>query len=120
MSTRKVISHDEQNHGTSKRDEQKREVERRVTAEAALKAGFPRLYRELSAEFTALNYLRITMGRNGNYYAALGVWDTADCPLNIMGSGFTALDALYSLELALIKGNWRDDSYALEQARKSQ
>ncbi len=113
MSTRKAATADESNHGVSKRDARRHEVEKRDASEAALKTGYPRIYRELEAEHTAVNYLRITMGRNGSYYASIGVWDTEDSPLNIMGSGFTPLDALYALELALVKGNWREDSYAI-------
>lgn len=108
--TRK-LSADEKNHGRSVKADRDASLQTRAEGEALLAKGYPRLARELQAEHTPVNFLRISMGRSGDYYAALGVWDTADSPLVMFGSGRTVLDALWALERALAGGHWKEDTW---------
>jgi len=112
--TRK-LSADEKNHGRSVKADRDASIQAREAAEKLLGEGYPRLAKELRAEHTPVNFLRISMGRNGSYYAALGVWDTADSPLVMFGSGYTVLDALWALERALAGGHWKDDLWELKK-----
>lgn len=116
--TRK-LSVDEKNHGLSKKEIRDQIVNAQVKAERALMEGYPRIKRELDGEHTPVNFLRITMGRSGDYYAALGVWDTADSPLVMFGSGRTPLDALWALERALMGGHWKEDLWERDKQSKS-
>lgn len=116
--TRKMTS-DERNHGLSKKEVRDRSLNAQDDAERAMGAGYPRLLKELRGEETPVNFLRITMGRSGDYYAAFGVWDSQDTPMVMFGSGRTPLDALWALERAMVGGHWRLDLWEQEKLTRS-
>jgi hypothetical protein len=79
---------------------------------AALSGFYSNLYGCLRWEGEGVRFLRINWRASGDVMAVLGIFNEDGAPMVAFGSGLTLYQALGNLNVSILKGHWRPDTYA--------